>query len=952
MENQTLARFYHKTIPERIDLLEHKAVITSQHAESLRRGHNVLNPEQADRMVENAIGVFGLPLGLGLHFRINGQEWVVPMAVEEPSIIAAVSAAAKLARPSGGFETSSDDPVAIGQIVIEGLTDPAAARETVMAARKKICRLANSLHTRLVARGGGARDVETSIPRGDGAPDDTLLVHLLVDTRDAMGANLVNSMCEAVAPELEGITGGRVLLRIISNLNDRSLARARVAIDIEALARNGLTGAEVRDRIVAADRFAAIDPHRAATHNKGILNGIDAVAIATGNDWRAIEAGAHAYAARDGNYRALTRWRVGHTGQLVGSIELPLNVGIVGGSLESNPAVRLGLDILDLRSARELSEIMAAVGLAQNLAALRALVTEGIQKGHMRLHARSVAQTAGAEPGMTAEVVDRLVASNTIKVWKAREIIEALKNARQTKPSAAGTGGKTAPARSTASAHGKVILLGEHAVLYGSQTLAAPIPLAVHASVQRGRSGVRLRVPRWGIDSAWETGHLHRDSVLRAVDTILCKMGISKPAIEIDIFPQVPQAMGLGSSAAAAVAVTRALAAYYALKLDTDGINRIAFEAERVIHGQSSGIDNTVISYATPLVFRAGLPMSMAPLRVGRNLPLVVGLSREGSLTAPMVERVRKGWQRNRKAYESLFRRIDRQVAEARAAIRQGDLEILGQTMNANHQLLRALDVSTPELEAMIGVARKHDALGAKLTGGGGGGAMIALCDHDTSAIAGALNAQGWQTLAFTVNPNDAADRFEDEALEELSPSEKLITVDDDDQETGQCTRAECHAGDGIRHRAFSIFIFDRAGRVLLQQRSTQKQLWPLFWSNSCCSHPRVGDTTAAAAQRRLTEELGIDAPLTHIYKFAYQARYDQTGSENELCSVFIGQTDQEIQPDPDEINAWRYIAPADLDAEIAATPERFTPWLKMEWKRLRHHPLVQAMQPDAAPVR
>ncbi len=951
MENQALARFYRKTMPERIDLLEDKAFITPQHAEALRRGHHVLTPERADRMVENAIGVFGLPLGLGLHFRINGKERVVPMAVEEPSIVAAVSAAAKLARPSGGFETASDDPVAIGQIVIQGLADPAAAREAVMAARKKICRLANSLHTRLVARGGGVKAIETSIPGGDGAPDDTLLVHLLVDTRDAMGANLVNSMCEAVAPELETITGGRVLLRIISNLSDRALARARVAIDIEALARNGLTGAEVRDRIVAADRFAAIDPHRATTHNKGILNGIDAVAIATGNDWRAIEAGAHAYAARDGNYRALTRWQVGDTGQLVGSIELPLNVGIVGGSLESNPAVRLGLDILDLGSARELAEIMAAVGLAQNLAALRALVTEGIQKGHMRLHARSVAQAAGAEHEMTADVVDRLVASDTIKIWKAREIIEELKAAHKPGRTVVNAEDQAAAARSTASANGKVILLGEHAVLYGRQALAVPIPLAVHARVKNGRSGVRLRVPRWGIDSAWEIGRLHRDSVFKAIDTILFQMGISKPAIEIDVFPQVPQAMGLGSSAAAAVAVTRAIAAHYGLNLDTAGINRIAFEAERLIHGQSSGIDNTVISYATPLVYQAGSPVGMVPLQVSGKLPLVVGLSREGSLTAPMVARVRKGWQRNREAYESLFRRIGRQVARAREAIRQGDLEVLGQSMNANHRLLRGLDVSTPEIEAMIGVARKHDALGAKLTGGGGGGAMIALCAHDTSAVAGALNTQGWETFQFSIDPDDRTDRFENEAVEDMSLSEKLITVDADNQVTGYCTRDECHAGDGIRHRAFSIFIFDRAGRVLLQQRSTQKPLWPLYWSNSCCSHPRAGESTAAAAQRRLEEELGIDVPLIYVYKFAYQARYDQTGSENELCSVFIGQTDLDIRADPEEINTWRYISPADLDAELAATPERFTPWFKMEWKRLRRHPLVQAMRPDTAHV-
>ncbi len=951
MENQSFARFYRKSITERLDLLEHKAVITARHADMLRVGGQVLAPRNADRMVENAIGVFGLPLGLGLNFRINGLERIVPMVVEEPSIIAAVSAAAKIAKINGGFKTESEEPVAIGQIVIQHLNDPEAAQRAVMAAKAEITRLANSLHTRLVARGGGAKDIETTIPSGEDAPDDTLLVQLLVDTRDAMGANLVNSMCEAVAAKLETITGGRVLLRIVSNLADRALARAKTTIDVEALARNGFSGEEVRDRIVAADRFAAINPHRAATHNKGILNGIDAVAIATGNDWRAIEASAHAYAAREGRYRALTRWEVDRSGQLVGKIELPLNVGIVGGSLESNPAVKLALDMLHIDSARELAEIMAAVGLAQNLAALRALVTEGIQKGHMRLHARSVAQAAGAGPGMADTVVDRLVASDTIKIWKAREIMAELESGPAKGPSAPAAEEQSALSRSTASAKGKVILLGEHAVLYGSRALATPIPLAVHARVKRGRNGVRLRVSRWGIDTVWKPGHLHRDSILRAVYIILLHIGISRPAIEIDVFPQVPQGMGLGSSAAAAVAVTRALAAHYDLKLNTSEVNRIAFDAERIIHGKSSGVDNTVISHAAPMVFRAGSPPSVAPLYVGRKLPLVVGLSRESSLTAPMVARVREGRQRNSRAYESLFRRIDRQVGEAQTAIQQGDLETLGQLMNATQQLLNALVVSPPELASMIRIARKNEALGAKLTGGGGGGAMIALCADDTSAVAAALNAQGWQTFSFTLDPDKRQVPLADRALAKMSTPERLIKVNDDDQVTGYCTRAECHAGDGLQHRAFSIFIFDRDGRVLLQQRSREKTLWPLYWSNSCCSHPRAGESTTEAAQRRLIEELGIDVPLTYVYKFAYQARYDHTGSENELCTVFVGQTDQDIHANPNEINAWRYLSLDDLDAELAAAPERFTPWLKLEWKRLRHHPLVRAFQTHTAPI-
>ena len=949
MHDHSFNQFYRKSLDERLDLLECENVISPQHADALRDGRQVLAPQGADHMVENAIGVFGLPLALGLHFKINGQERVVPMAVEEPSIVAAVSAAAKLASASGGFQASSEDPVAIGQIVVEHLADPAAARKAVTAAREEICHLANSLHPRLVARGGGAQDIETIIPSGKDAPGGTLLVHLLVDTRDAMGANLVNSMCEAVAAKLEAITGGSVLLRIVSNLSDHALARARTVIETEMLARNGFRGDEVRDRIVAADRFAAVNPHRAATHNKGILNGIDAVAIATGNDWRAIEAAAHAYAARDGRYRALTRWEVDPEGKLVGQIELPLKVGIVGGSLESNPGVKLGLDILRLDSARELAEIMAAVGLAQNLAALRALVTEGIQKGHMRLHARSVAQAAGAEPGMAAEVVHRLVKSGTIKIWKAREIIDELKADDLRGHVASDAVEKSAPIGSAASANGKVILLGEHAVLYGSRALAVPVPLAVHARVVKGRNGVRLRVSPWGIDTAWEPGRLHRDSILKAMDAILFHLGISRPAIEIDVFPQVPKAMGLGSSAAAAVAVTRALSAFYDLKLNPAEVNRIAFEAERIIHGQSSGIDNTVISYAAPLAYRAGPPPQATPLRLRRRLPLVVGLSRAGSLTAPMVARVREGWRKNKSEYETLFRQIDRQTGEAREALRTGDLKSLGRLMNANQQLLNALDISTPELDAMLHTARRHDALGAKLTGGGGGGAMIALCKDDTHAVTGALNAQGWQTFSFMIEGAGGQETEAEMVLEASSSPDRLITVDADDKVTGYCTRDQCHAGDGVQHRAFSIFIFDRAGRVLLQQRSRQKPLWPLYWSNSCCSHPRAGESTVAAAQRRLIEELGIDVPLTYVYKFAYQARYDETGSENELCTVFVGQTDQDIQADPDEINAWRYLSGEELDAELAESPERFTPWLKLEWKKLRRHPLVQAFQPNNA---
>ncbi len=740
MENQALARFYRKTMPERIDLLEDKAFITPQHAEALRRGHHVLTPERADRMVENAIGVFGLPLGLGLHFRINGKERVVPMAVEEPSIVAAVSAAAKLARPSGGFETASDDPVAIGQIVIQGLADPAAAREAVMAARKKICRLANSLHTRLVARGGGVKAIETSIPGGDGAPDDTLLVHLLVDTRDAMGANLVNSMCEAVAPELETITGGRVLLRIISNLSDRALARARVAIDIEALARNGLTGAEVRDRIVAADRFAAIDPHRATTHNKGILNGIDAVAIATGNDWRAIEAGAHAYAASSGRYQPLTQWTVSDDGDLHGEICLPLKVGTVGGTLAANPAAEMALAMTGVRSASELAKLMAAVGLAQNFAALRALASSGIQHGHMRLHARSLIAAAGTPAHLFDEASAKLVASGDIKDWKAAEILEELK-ARERAESKPG-----------ASAAGKVILLGEHAVVYGKHALAVPVRDAVYARVELAEGRTSVEVPDWKARVELSADPAADEGAAGAIRCVIEELGVGDRHYRVVIRSSLPRAMGLGSSAAIAVAVVRGFDAALKLGLDDTEVNRIAYECEKLAHGTPSGVDNTVSTYAQPLLFQRKKGLQVRELHPGEPMDLVVASGHQRGLTHEVVAGVRRRSELAGSRYSMIFDEMDALALAGADAMAAGHLVELGQLMNVAHGLLNAIEVSTPELERMVATARRAGAVGAKLTGAGGGGSIVALCPDRQGEVAAALRHAGFDCIELTVS--------------------------------------------------------------------------------------------------------------------------------------------------------------------------------------------------------
>src|SRR3954447_10622924 len=377
----------------------------------------------ADAMIENAVGVLGLPVGLGLNFVVNGEDLLIPMAVEEPSVIAAVSLAAKIARDGGGFKADADEPRMIGQVQITDVPHLDAARAAVLREKESILATANALHPAMKARGGGAKDIEVRLLAV--GSETQLIVHLIVDTQEAMGANLINTMCEGVAPVLERLTGGRVRLRILSNLADRRLARATCRVPFEALTDFGFSGAEVAHGIAEASRFADADPYRACTHNKGVMNGVDAVALATGNDWRAIEAGAHAWACRNGRYEPLTRWWI-EDAHLFGRCELPIQVGTVGGAVKSNPLVPVLLKVMGNPGARKLAAVMAAVGLAQNMAALRALGSVGIQKGHMALHARSVALSAGARGTAVEEVARALIAAGEIKLHRAQEILAKL----------------------------------------------------------------------------------------------------------------------------------------------------------------------------------------------------------------------------------------------------------------------------------------------------------------------------------------------------------------------------------------------------------------------------------------------------------------------------------------------------------------------------------------------
>jgi hydroxymethylglutaryl-CoA reductase len=415
-----LPGFYNLTLLERSQQLIQQALLTPDDLAAW--GETGLTAEQADHMIENVIGVHGLPLGLALNFQVNGKDVLIPMAVEEPSVVAGASFMAKLARAGGGFIAHTSPPEMIGQMQLLDVPDIHVARLALLEHKEKLLAEASGIDPVLQRLGGGPRDLEVRlIEQSPIGP--FLVVHLIYDVRDAMGANAINTATERIAPRIEAISGGRVNLRILSNLADRRLARARCTVPLEQLPFDEYGAEQVRDGIIAAWAFAAADPYRAATHNKGIMNGVDAVVIATGNDWRAVESGAHAYASRSGHYTSLSTWGSDSTGNLVGTIEMPLAVGIVGGATKVHPSAQMALKLMGVSNARELAEIIVSVGLAQNLAALRALATEGIQRGHMTLHARQVAIAAGAQGDQIARLAEQMVAEKKVRIDHAEEIL-------------------------------------------------------------------------------------------------------------------------------------------------------------------------------------------------------------------------------------------------------------------------------------------------------------------------------------------------------------------------------------------------------------------------------------------------------------------------------------------------------------------------------------------------
>lgn len=426
MKSSRIPGFYKMPVEKRREYLIENNLLPQEDMTTLS-SEGPLPLDIANNMIENVVGTYPLPLGLGLNFLINEKDYVIPMVIEEPSVVASASYMAKIVRDAGGFKTEATDRIMIGQIQVVGCPDFEAAKKEILQEKERLIEDANAAYPSLVARGGGAKDLEVRIlnENSDSKYGQMLVIHLYINTCDAMGANMINTMVESLAPTVEKLTAGKVYLRILSNYADRCLAKATCSIPPELLEIDGFSGEDVRDGIVHAYEFAASDPYRAVTHNKGIMNGIDPVVIATGNDWRAVEAGAHAHASRNGQYGSMTTWSVGENGHLIGELELPMSVGTVGGSIKIHPVSKSAFNLLQVDSAQELAQVIVAVGLAQNLGALRALATDGIQKGHMALHSRSVAIAAGATGEMVDVIAKKLIEAKEIRVGKAKELVDS-----------------------------------------------------------------------------------------------------------------------------------------------------------------------------------------------------------------------------------------------------------------------------------------------------------------------------------------------------------------------------------------------------------------------------------------------------------------------------------------------------------------------------------------------
>ncbi|MBD3216728.1 MAG: hydroxymethylglutaryl-CoA reductase, degradative, partial [candidate division Zixibacteria bacterium] len=727
LKTSRIPGFYRLPVERRLAYLARTFKLSEQQISMLRNG-NALRVEHAVNMVENSIGVFGLPLGLGLNFIVDGHEHLVPMAVEEASIIAAASKAALMIRKGGGFHTRVDDPIMIGQIQVLDLSDPQKAAEAVYDNRQKIIDAANDSAFRMRKRGGGVFDLEVRILDDDSRVGPMLAVHLLYDVREAMGANAVNYACESAGPIVQEITGGRVNLRILSNLADRRMARAEFILPIEYLETKNFTGEEVALRMVEASEFARIDPYRATTCNKGIFNGVCAAAVALGQDWRAIEAGGHAYAARNGRYSSLTSYTF-EDDRLVGKIELPMQVGWVGGAVNSHPGVKLLREISGVRNSRQLAGLLASVGLGQNFTANLALATDGIQKGHMALHARSVAISVGVPANQVEDVSQEMIKRGEVKVSVAEEIYRKIRQSSEN-----GSVDEDLPVKSFA--HGKVVLFGEHATVYNYPGITTTIDKGLTVRISHDPDGPRFVYPHF--KQVFPVPKSEQDIRLfsKAADYALELHGLQHEQIAIKIESDLIPGMGLGSSAAFSVGLCSALRKYKHLNQERkwdSGIFEDAQKLEAIFHGNPSGMDTATVLSEGVLWFRKGPPREILPIRVPTPAAGLLCIVEPGARTIELVQMVQRNRERDPKAVDAILEEIGNITVDAGIALGIGDMIETGKLMRRNHEQLARLGVSTEALDKAVELLLdKEGVLGAKMTGGGGGGAVVALVKPDT----------------------------------------------------------------------------------------------------------------------------------------------------------------------------------------------------------------------------
>ena len=717
--------FYRLSVEQRLALLARDCGLTEQEIGLLRSG-TALKVDQAVNMVENAIGVLGLPLGIVPNYLVDGREYLIPMAIEEASVIAAASKAGRLIHQAGGFTTVVDKPVMIGQVQVVHTENAETARSRIQSDRAEILRQANDSIPRMVARGGGAIDLEVRVM--DGGPDvnEMVIVNILFDVRDAMGANTINHACEAVAPHIGRLTGGRVNLKIVSNLADRRLARAEFRLPFEKLADGRLSGREVAQRLVEASRFAWADPYRAATHNKGIFNGLCAAALSLGQDWRAIEAGAHAYAAHDGQYRSLATFEI-EDRKLVGSIELPLQVGLVGGAVDAHPGFKILHKVSGINSSRDLSGVLASVGLGQCFAACLALCTDGIQKGHMALHARSVALSVGVPADQVDRVAGEMIRRGQVRAAVAESILSEADGYR-------GRPGYGQEPLAEAFASGKVVLFGEHAVVYNQPGITTTIQPGLRVRILPDPDGPRFLTPHFQEVFPVPSGNPDFSVFSKAAVAAMKRYGVDKDPIAIDIESELVPGMGLGSSAAFSVALCKALRQYKHIESGRqwhNGLFNDVQDLESFFHGNPSGIDAATILSGGVLWFRKGPQREIVPMRLSSQVCGIVCVVEPGASTRELVEKVRLRRDKDPDGIEAIMREIGEITVDAGIALGAGDLAEAGSMMFRNHDLLVKLGVSTPGLDAAVHLLLDRGVLGAKLTGSGGGGAVVALVNPE-----------------------------------------------------------------------------------------------------------------------------------------------------------------------------------------------------------------------------